>query len=329
MLTFCTLFDINYLIRGLALYESLEELCESFHLYIFAFDDQADEILRKLSLKNATIISLREFENEKLLAIKSSRTAVEYCWTSTPSTIEYVLDNYGVECCTYLDADLYFFASPSPLLAEMGDKSVLITEHWYTPAFDKTQTSGRFCVQFMTFKNTSEGRKVLSWWRDACLDWCYAKYEDGKLGDQKYLDDWPERFFGVHICQHLGGGVAPWNVQQYEPFSVGGAVHCRALKNGETFPLVFFHYHALQFLGASRVNCSAYPLSSEVISYIYYPYIKRLLRMEEKIRKRGLLINPTSINIEFFLKRWLRKVLFLKHVPDNVLKFSMVEEPRV
>ncbi|MFN3270416.1 MAG: hypothetical protein ACK42G_07510, partial [Candidatus Kapaibacteriota bacterium] len=34
--------------------------------------------------------------------------------------------------------------------------------------------------------------------------------------DQLYLDDWTERFKGVHVMKHLGGGLAAWNVQQYE-----------------------------------------------------------------------------------------------------------------
>jgi hypothetical protein len=47
MLNFCTLFDKNYLSRGIALYNSLAENCGEFHLYIFAFDETSGRILNE------------------------------------------------------------------------------------------------------------------------------------------------------------------------------------------------------------------------------------------------------------------------------------------
>ena len=132
MYNYCTLFDSNYLTRGLAMYESLKSHSNNFHLYIFSFDDKSYDLLKKLNLESITVISLNEFEDDELLKIKGGRTAREYCWTCTPSIIKHCIKNYNLDNCTYLDADLYFFSDPTILIEEMGTKSVLITEHKYT-----------------------------------------------------------------------------------------------------------------------------------------------------------------------------------------------------
>jgi hypothetical protein len=161
MYNFCTLFDSNYLLRGLAMYDSLVEHCADFHLYIFSFDDKGTEILNKLGLPKTTIITLKEFEDEKLLSVKSGRTRAEYCWTCTSSTILYCIEKYGLDMCTYLDADMLFFDSPKVLFDEMGDKSIMITEHRFHPDHDKSWNSGKYCVQFMVFKNNEDGMRAI------------------------------------------------------------------------------------------------------------------------------------------------------------------------
>ena len=117
----------------------------------------------------------------------------------------------------------------------MGEKSVLITEHRYTKEYDQSRTSGIYCVQFMTFKNDKNGMEALNWWRNACIEWCYSRFENGKFGDQKYLDDWLNRFKGVHSLKNLGGGVAPWNIQQYD-------------LSKKEFELIFYHFHGFKIL---------------------------------------------------------------------------------
>ena len=158
-MNFCTLFDSKYLSRGIALYNSLRRYEPNALLFVVAFDNVCEETLIKLNLKNMVVISLNEFEDEKLLDIKPSRSAGEYCWTCTPSVIKYCIEKYDLDFCTYLDADLYFYNSPRVLLEELNDKDgdVLITEHRYTKAYDQTKTSGKYCVQFMTFKNSENG----------------------------------------------------------------------------------------------------------------------------------------------------------------------------
>ncbi len=316
MINFCTLFDSNYLSRGLALYYSLEQHCPVFKLYIFAFDDRAYKILTAMNLQHAVIISLREFEDEKLLAVKPTRNRAEYCWTSTSSTILYVLDHYQVESCTYLDADLFFYSSPEPIFTEMGEQSILLTEHRYSPQYNKEVKSGKYCVQFVTIKNDERGRQALEWWRDRCLEWCYAYYEDGKFGDQLYLDDWTERFSGTHVLQHLGGGLASWNVQQYEFNQQNGTFTGKHITTGETFPVIFYHFHYLRFYTNGKVELGRRVLTQQVFDIFYKPYIRRLRELDQVIRKYDPELIPGGASPEPV--SWKTPLLFVYRKLKNV-----------
>ena len=276
MYNYCTLFNSRYVTRGLAMYESLARHSQVFHLYIFAFDDRCYQLLKQLNLANATIISLQEFEDEALLNIKSSRSVGEYCWTCTSSSIKYAIETYQLTHCTYLDADLYFFSDPTPLIEEMGTRSVSIIEHRYTPEYDQSETSGKYCVQFMTFKNDSNGIKVLNWWRDVCIDWCYARFENGKFGDQKYLDNWIDEFDGVHEIKNLGGGVAPWNIQQYSLVNDNNEVFGVELTTFTHFKVIFYHFHGFKFLEKNQVELGLYKLDKQAVELIYKPYVVNL-----------------------------------------------------
>ncbi len=225
-----------------------------------------------------TVISLKEFEDDELKEVKKTRSRREYCWTYTPSLIKYCLEKYNLPLITYLDADIYFYDNPKVLIEEMGDYSVMISPHNYTPIYDQSKTSGIYCVQFLTFKNDKNGMKILEWWRNACNAWCYARYEDGKFGDQKYLDDWPERFEGVYVMKHLGGGVAPWNVQQYDFFKFDkGRIYLIHKDTKKIFPLIFYHYHNLKFVNNKKVDLSNYLIPLWAKDVLYRGYILNLI----------------------------------------------------
>lgn len=295
-LNFCTLFDSNYLSRGLVLYDSLIGNCADFHLYVFAFDEKCYSILKTLNLPKLTPISLEEYEDEELLQVKKSRTIAEYCWTNTPSTVWYILNNFEVDHCTYLDADMVFYSNPGQLIEEMGEKSVLITEHRYTNPEGLEEKAGKYNVQFITFKNNTNGREVCLWWRNACLDWCFDRFEDGKFGDQKYLDDWPTRFEGVHVLQHEGGGLATWNIQQYiTSKDANGKLSVESKISRKKFQVVFFHYHALKFFQNNIVYFTPDILPKEAIKLFYFPYVKLLTKKRTELIQKFPDIEPNGI----------------------------------
>lgn len=279
MHNFCTLFDSGYLTRGLAMYESLKANCTGFHLYVYAFDDLSYEILTQMNLPSLSVIPLRDFETERLLAVKPQRSRGEYCWTCTSHVIRHTLDAFGLPEITYVDADLYFFADPSLLLEEFESSggSILITEHRYSPEYDRSKTAGIFCVQFITFRSDERGLTALDWWRERCIEWCFAREENGRFGDQKYLDDWPTRFPGVHVLKHPGW-AAPWNIQRCRLEEHNG----RLLLDG--MQLVFYHFHDYKFYGDGSHYLGSYLLGKKIVDLLYRPYVRALQQAKTSVR---------------------------------------------
>jgi len=269
-LNFTTLLNINYLSKGITLYYSLLNSCSNFHLYIFAVDEISYTILAKKNLSNVTIISLYEIESKELLASKRNRSVSEYCWTCKPFILKYCFQTFNLTNCTYIDADLYFYKTPLGLITSMGDNSVLITPHNYYSAYDQSAISGIYCAGFVTFKNTVDGNRVLNWWADACIKWCYANYEKGKWADQKYLDSWPYMFKGVYICENIYAGVAPWNAVSYQ-------------SEYDVENIIFYHFHDLQYISDGTWFTGGYDLPQLIINKMYRPYIKLLKLINESV----------------------------------------------
>jgi len=242
---FVTLFDKNFLPMGMALHSSLLLHAQPFHLWVLCMDESVEAQLLQLALPHVSLIPLKDVETREMLAVKSGRTAAEYCWTMTPFTPQFVFERDAtVQRVTYLDADLYFFDSPHILLEEFSrsNKHVMITDHNYAPEYDQSRTSGRFCVQFMTFRRTLEGQRVMKWWQDRCIEWCFARYEKGKRGDQMYLDCWPTQFAEeVHILMDQDRTLAPWNV-----------AYVLDVKRSTARP-VFFHFHGFRIVSVNRM----------------------------------------------------------------------------
>jgi hypothetical protein len=289
---YCTLFDKNYISRGVVLIESLQRVCPDFRLYVFAFDRDCEEILYTLNYPNVRIIGLDDFMDEDLRRLRAERTIAEFCWTCTPSTVWYILNHFEEDHCTYIDADMEFYASPQPLLHEMEGYSVMITLHRYTHDEGLSEMFGKYCVQYVSFRNDEKGRIALKWWRDACLEWCYNRVEAGRFGDQKYLDDWTERFDGVKVCENHGCGMATWNIRRYRLQKNNTGIRAVNTETGERFQCIFYHYHGLKFYTDGIVQYTVDPIGKEVCALFYRPYVQKLLKAGERIHQIQKSFNP-------------------------------------
>ena len=262
---YVTLFNCLFLPQGLALYRSMERHAGVYTLWVLCVDDETHDILSKLSLLNVRLLQLSSFETEALKRVKVDRTIGEYCWTLTPFAPKFVFDaDSSIQRVTYLDADLWFRKNPEAIFAEFekSGKDVLITDHAYAPEYDQSALSGQYCVQFMVFTR-SGGEAVRSWWEERCIEWCYGRFEEGKFGDQKYLDDWTERFSEyVHVLNDKELMLAPWNATR---FPYGNAV--------------VWHFHGLSLIPTRKgtaVDFGVYPLPKVARKHIYGAYVEDL-----------------------------------------------------
>ncbi len=279
---FCTYLDSNYLVRGLALYESLVEHAGDFRLYVLCFDDAAHAFLSGRGYERVTPISQAEFEKDDpdLVRCKSGRSSIEYFFTCTPSLPLYVLNHFsGVDLISYIDADMYFFSSPAPIFREFGGNSILTIAHRFSQKNRHLEKSGKFNVGFLSFRNDEWGRKCLEWWRGKCIEWCYDRIEENRFADQKYLDEWPSRFERVCQLQHKGVNLAPWNIDNYS-FRTEGK---HLLVDGD--PLLLFHFQGFnsERKGFYSLSTRKYApeLDRELMLRAYTPYIKNIEAIEK------------------------------------------------
>jgi len=150
--------------------------------------------------------------------------------------------------------------------------------------------NGKYCVEFNYFRNNENAKKVLSWWKEKCFEWCYDIPEPDRMGDQKYLNQFTTLFEGVHELQHLGGGVAPWNLEQYSIERIEGTNICMKTEENDKFPLVFYHFQNIRYMPGRKVNIKSQTKNKKLKYAIYVPYLKEL----EEIR--GLLIQTYGLD---------------------------------
>jgi len=280
-LIYCTIFDDNYLARALALYESLIQVNGTALFVFFCIDANSVRLLNALKLNRSLVVSHEEFATPELLQGKPFRSRGEYCWTCKPVALLHLMRCMPeASWVAYVDTDMMFFADPD--LALPGPEShYLLAPHRYHPAFSEYEKSaGKHNAGYVAARNSSEGKSVITWWKDRCIESCSVIPSDTAFADQKYLDQFSELFpFGVS-ADHKGLNVAPWNV---ENFNVANGVD--GIQVDEQ-PLLLYHFQGLQLFdnGTASLYIGDMRIRDVLRTEIYQPYLLALLRAFARIR---------------------------------------------
>ncbi|MDA1234458.1 MAG: hypothetical protein O3A53_06635 [Acidobacteria bacterium] len=143
----------------------------------------------------------------------------------------------------YLDADMRLFAPLDPVLAALGEASIVLTPHLLSRVDSDRQAverqllrTGAYNLGFVAVRGSAAGESFLSWWCDRLAEHCLVDVAAGLFVDQKWVDLAPGMFGGVRILRAPGLNVAWWNLRE-RPISLEGGSYRAA---GE--PLYLFHF---------------------------------------------------------------------------------------
>lgn len=304
---FCTYFDSRYLVRGLALLESLRRCSVPIRLHVLCLDDLVQERLSALVDDRVSLLPLADLErmDAELAAVRVDRAGAAYYFTLTGAFCRALLERHPeIDRLTYLDADLYFFQDPQIVFDQIGDASIAIVPHRFSRRNAFRRRYGLFNVGWLTWRRDESGMSCLEDYRRQCLDWCYDYVDGDRFADQRYLDDWPTRYANVCVLQDRGINLAPWNLDTAALTLEGGDVWVDGV------PLVFFHFHRFRLGadGAAQRNLVEYGVTEprpdqDVLDRLYGVYEERLCHLAERyaltrsvesLRHAGEAAHPSS-----------------------------------
>jgi hypothetical protein len=278
-----TTFDKNHLGRAVAFRHSLYQHAPDSHVWFLLLDDLAFDMAQKLHLRDTTLLRTEDIDDPELLSIRNSRTIPEFASTVKPAFLRYMMKSGKVssqDLLGFMDVDFLFYQPAAPLFQKMFESgSIIITPHKFPSHSEHEKfTKGVYNAGMVFFRNTSSAMQCLEEWRKQCIKWCYIRYEDGKIGDQGYLNDWPKKYGGVYELTDKGVNLGTWNIQNY-----------RVTKNvkGEFMiddePLICYHFHGLKLFFDKKKRLKAYPITIYHTG-IYKPCIHALREAYAQLR---------------------------------------------
>ncbi len=311
---FCTLFDRQYLSRGLTMLRSLRRWLPAPSPTVFALclDEVSHTWLSQLGEPGIHPVPIGELEaaDPELPRARLNRSHGEYCFTLSPCLPLHLLDTGHFDAVVSLDADLFFLSDPTPLLQVLERKPIFITRHAFTlPMRQAGLKTGEFNVSFQGFRNDAAGRACLKQWRRQCLEWCFHRVDEQhrRFADQRYLDSWPVDFPGeVTILEPPVAGLAPWNLRDFPLSLVDGHLNSNGLRP------VFYHFHGLRFLGQRRIANALWryhaTADSIITEHLYSPYLRQWIETEASCSQAT--VTRATVTRDTLWARWQAQTYF-------------------
>ena len=277
--------DINYIVRFLALAESLNQHEREYHIYALCLDNQSTKILKILKPSHISLIPLTDLEafDLKLFSTKPKRHLVDYYQTITPCYLLYIFESFPtINQLTYLDPDIYIFSDPTPVFDEIGKSSIALVPNNFSPNREAQKHHGKFGVSWLTLRRNKHALNALNWFRDKCIEWCYDRIENNKYGDQGYLELLAKTFPNVVQLNRPGIILGVWNIDNFQLNYVDEII----VVSG--YPIISFHFQGVWADQSNQFDCELpenYEKHGSIITnQIYHTYCKYLFKILSRIQ---------------------------------------------
>ncbi len=279
-------FDKNYIIKALALYESALLFVPNPKFWFLCMDKEALEMVACLKLNGVEAREVSDIGDLELLAVRDTRSIGEFAMSSKAAWLRYILNNGNLseeDMLIFIDADILFYSSAESVIEKCrSNGSITITHHKFSKDKEPNgEIAGQYNSGLIFFRPDLTSRTCIEEWRKQCIDWCYLYLDNGRHGDQRYLNDWPQKYPSVYILPDKGVNVGTWSIKRFD-ISLDKTSHFQIDED----PLVCYHFHGLKiYLQNGKVKM--YPVS---VHYgpIYYIYNVALQKAHDTL----LVIDP-------------------------------------
>ena len=290
MKNICTVSDINYLPKGLTLYESISDNFKDFTLNYLCIDDLTYQKLNSINLPNLKVFHVDEFTSKDDFLLNLKNQDYKYfCWSLASYFSNHLLST-DIDSITYIDSDIFFHHSLQILFDSIGEQNEIAIFRHRQFDLSMSHTDGWFNVGVVYFKNGKIGSHICNWWCESVL---HKKYPElSTCGDQKYLDEFPnmcpEDY--IFIDGEIGHG-APWQWQLYDfsDYEENGNI----IWDGKKQKLIFTHFSQFEYNELDYVPSKMHHIYTTINMYkeisplmgIYDEYYNKL---KKTIKKYGL-----------------------------------------
>lgn len=263
-----TIVAKNYIGLAQILEESLKEKNPDTDFFIIvadAFSNTTDvEKLPQNVLFGHKILNIPK---EKWINMSFKYDLTEFCTSIKPAVFSYFIETTSYEKLIYLDPDIYIYSSLNPIYEMLDKYSIVLTPHivniqdnfFGERSESGLMSTGVFNLGFCGIKRGISAKKMISWWHQRLLEYCYIDSYNSYFTDQKWMDFLPCYFDSneLLVSRHLGMNIAPWNFFERKIFKTDTGFEVCSRDHDEanvSFPVIFVHYSGYNYTELKKGN---------------------------------------------------------------------------